>query len=84
MQDPYLYVETEVLVNLFDERNENRLKEIEANYTSLRLRQLFESPIKGRFGFAHLCKMHKFIFQDIGDKSNYEYLQRIVFDAMGG
>jgi len=135
MQDPYLYTETEVLINLFDERNENRLKEIEANYTSLRLRQLFENPIKGKFGFAHLCKMHRFIFQDkkvlcdfsninwqsknvkslsknfaknmallwneenslyvrnalvaanaifkdIGDKSNYEYLQRIVFDAM--
>lgn len=65
MQDPYLYKETEVLINLFDERNENRLKEIEANYTSLRLRQLFENPIKGKFGFAHLCKMHRFIFQDI-------------------
>jgi len=65
MQDPYLYTETEVLINLFDERNENRLKEIEANYTSLRLRQLFENPIKGNFSFAHLCKMHRFIFQDI-------------------
>jgi cell filamentation protein len=65
MQDPYLYNGTEILINLFDERNENRLKEIEANYTSLRLRQLFENPIRGKFGFAHLCKMHRFIFQDI-------------------
>jgi len=65
MQDPYLYTETEILINLFDERNENRLKEIEANYTSLRLRQLFENPIRGKFGFAHLCRMHQFIFQDI-------------------
>jgi hypothetical protein len=56
MQDPYLYAETEVLINLFDERNENRLKEIEANYNA--------------------------IFKDIGDKSNYEYLQRTVFDAI--
>jgi cell filamentation protein len=65
MQDPYLYAETEVLINLFNERDENRLKEIEANYTSLRLRQLFESPVKGRFGFTHLCRMHRFIFQNI-------------------
>jgi len=28
MQDPYLYIGTETLINLFDERNENRLKEI--------------------------------------------------------
>jgi len=72
MQDPYLYTKTEVLINLFDERNENRLKEIEANYTSLRLRQLFENPIKGKFGFTHLCKMHQFIFQDI-----YEWAGKI-------
>ena len=65
MSDPYLYRGTETLVNLFDERDENRLKEIEANYTSLRLRQLFENPVKGKFGFAHLCRIHKFIFQDI-------------------
>jgi cell filamentation protein len=65
MQDPYLYAGTETLINLFDERNEERLKEIEANFTSLRLRQLFEKPIKGKFGFPHLCRMHKFIFQDI-------------------
>ena len=65
MQDPYLYTGTEVLINLFGEQDEVRLKEIEANYTSLRLRQLFESPLKGSFGFAHFCRMHKFIFQDI-------------------
>jgi cell filamentation protein len=65
MRDPYLYIGTETLINLFNERNENRLKEIEANYTSLRLRQLFENPINGKFGLAHLCRMHKFIFQDI-------------------
>lgn len=65
MLDPYLYAGTETIVNLFNEQNEERLKEIEANYTSLRLRQLFEKPIKGKFGFAHLCRMHKFIFQDI-------------------
>jgi cell filamentation protein len=65
MLDPYLYTGTETLINLFDERNEKRLKEIEANYISLRLRQLFETPIKGNFSFSHLCRMHKFIFQDI-------------------
>jgi len=26
---------------------------------------LQERPINGRFGMAHLCKIHKFIFEDI-------------------
>ena len=65
MKDPYVYQGTETLVNLFNERNEDRLREIEANYTSLRLRQLVENPLQGHFSFSHLCKMHHFIFRDL-------------------
>ncbi|MDR2860890.1 MAG: Fic family protein [Elusimicrobiota bacterium] len=75
MRDPYLYEGTETLINLFDERDENRLKDIEANYVGLRLRQLIDNPIKGAFDFDHLCKIHHYIFQDI-----YEWAgkQRII------
>ncbi|GHU94132.1 hypothetical protein FACS1894156_1960 [Bacteroidia bacterium] len=65
MKDPYLYPNTEILINLFDEQNGLRLDEIEANYTSLRLRQMCDNPIEGTFNFEHLCNIHKFIFQDL-------------------
>lgn len=35
MKDPYLYPNSYVLVNLFDEKNEQKIEEIEANFTSL-------------------------------------------------
>jgi len=65
MKDPYLYLGAEALVNCFDERNEQKLSEIEAEYTALRLRQLCDKPIVGQFDFKHLCSIHHFIFQDI-------------------
>jgi cell filamentation protein len=65
MKDPYLYPQTNTLINLFGEKVEQRLDEIEANYTGLRLRQLIDIPICGNFDFTHLCAIHRFIFQDI-------------------
>jgi len=67
MKDPYLYPQTNTLVNLFNERDEQRFDEIEANYTGLRLRQLIENQIVRSFDFEHLCRIHHFIFQDIFD-----------------
>ena len=64
-KDPYLYTNSETLINLFNERDDKILKEIEANYTTFRLRQLYEHPIKSSFNFEHLCTIHKFIFQDL-------------------
>jgi len=65
MKDPYLYPDSETLINLFDERDEQKFEEIEANYTALRLRQLYDKPQMGVFDFKHLCRIHQFIFQDI-------------------
>ena len=65
MKDPYLYPGSEILINLYDERNEQRLAEIEAAYTTLRIRQLCDIPIIGIFNFEHLCRIHQFIFQDV-------------------
>jgi len=65
MKDPYLYSQTTTLVNLFKEQDEQHLDEIEANYTGLRIRQLIDNPIDGPFDFGHLCRVHRFIFQDI-------------------
>jgi cell filamentation protein len=65
MKDPYFYPDSEVLINRFEEQNEQRLAEIEAEYTALRLRQLCDKPHVGLFDFKHLCHIHQFIFQDI-------------------
>jgi cell filamentation protein len=65
MKDPYFYPGSEILINHFEERNEQRLAEIEADYTAFRLRQLSEKPCVGLFDFNHLCQIHQFIFQDI-------------------
>ncbi|MDR1453238.1 MAG: Fic family protein [Candidatus Margulisbacteria bacterium] len=72
MADPYLYSGSETLINLFDERSEQALEKIEADYTSLRLRQLLDNPLNSDFNFTLLCKTHKFIFQDI-----YEWAGKI-------
>jgi cell filamentation protein len=65
MKDPYLYPDSQTLINLFDEKNEDRLDKIEADFTGFRLRQLVEYPVRGKFDFAHLCAVHQFVFQDI-------------------
>jgi cell filamentation protein len=65
MKDPYLYPNSETMKNLFNETNEDRLNCIEADYSSLRIKELLDNPIIGSFDFQHLCKMHQLIFQDI-------------------
>lgn len=67
MHDPYLYPGTELLKNKLNIRDEQQINEMEAAYTSTRLREMLEFPIEGIFGFEHLCKMHHYIFQDIFD-----------------
>lgn len=67
MLDPYVYPSSEILKNKFNIVSEQDLKEMEAEYTSLRIRELVEKPIKGDFDFQHFCSIHKYIFQDMYD-----------------
>ena len=67
MRDPYLYPNTEVLKNKFGVMDNEKLNTIEAEYTSTRLKEIIENPIKGNFDFDHLCRMHYNIFQDLYD-----------------
>jgi cell filamentation protein len=67
MIDPYLYPDTEILINKFNIRDTEKLAEIEANYTALRLDELVASSIAGEFDAEHLAAIHRFIFQDIFD-----------------
>jgi cell filamentation protein len=82
--DPYVYPHTEILKNKFDEQDENRFRQIEADYTGLRIRELMDSPIEGHYDLSHLCRLHQYIFQDIfewaGDirKINMEKAEKVL------
>ena len=63
--DPYTYSGTDVLRNIPDIRDSQRLRSFEANATTARLAELDANPLKGRFDSAHLQAIHKYIFQDV-------------------
>ena len=63
--DPYLYPGTDLLKNIPDLRDSERLAAFEANATASRLIQLGGRSIDGRFDVAHLKSIHRFIFQDV-------------------
>lgn len=65
MRDPYLYPNTNILKNLANIQNEEKLSCMEAEYTSLRLAELVTKESASRFDFSALCDMHRYIFQDI-------------------
>jgi cell filamentation protein len=65
--DPYVYPGTNVLKNLRDIRDPERLARFEADTTSERLTQLEEKPLNGKFDAQHLQAIHRYIFQDTFD-----------------
>ena len=67
MQDPYCYKNSRVLKNKLDIRDGDRLYERERDLSNLRVIELLNNPIPGRFDFNHLKAIHKYLFQDIYD-----------------
>lgn len=65
MKDPYLYQNTEILVNKFNIRNNDELNSLEADFTSSRLKDIIQYGIPGNFNLEHLLTFHYTIFQDI-------------------
>lgn len=61
----YCYPGSDVLKNKLNITGARELFEAEKELTAIRLRELQESPIKGKFDFEHLKAIHKYIFQDI-------------------
>lgn len=72
MSDPYVYPGTDILKNILGIKDKETLDDAEADYVSLRLRELAGNPLAGSYDFAHLSRMHKYIFQDI-----YEWAGKI-------
>jgi cell filamentation protein len=61
----YCYPNSDVLINKLGIREIDTLYEAEMKFTSFRLVDLSEKPIKGRYDLKHLQQIHKYIFQDI-------------------
>ena len=61
----YCYSDSDVLINKLNITDAKDLFEAEKELTAIRLRELQEKPIKGKFDFKHLKAIHKYIFQDI-------------------
>ncbi|MBQ6968190.1 MAG: Fic family protein [Lachnospiraceae bacterium] len=65
MRDIYLYEDSDVLKNLLNIKDKTLLDEAEADYVTYRLKEIAMCPLPGDYDYAHLLKMHQYIFQDI-------------------
>lgn len=65
MKDPYLYPNTEILINKFNVKDPSELSSMEADFTSSRLKDIIQYGIEGNFDLEHLLKYHFITFQDI-------------------
>ena len=61
----YCYDDTDVLKNKLNILDWELLKEAEVSFTTQRILELVENPIKGKFTISHLQNIHKYIFQDL-------------------
>lgn len=64
MKDIYLYENSSILVNRLNIRDSSILADAEADYVSMRLRELAEIPLKGHYDVSHFLRMHQYIFQE--------------------
>lgn len=61
----YCYQDSGVLINNYDLRDPEKLKQLERVLTGVRLIDLYKKPIEGKFDLEHLKAIHYHIFQDI-------------------
>ncbi|MCD8222888.1 MAG: Fic family protein [Clostridiales bacterium] len=70
--EKYCYPGTDILINKLNIRNQEILHQFEREFTTLRIKELFDHPISGHFDLKHLQKIHKYLFQDV-----YEWAGKI-------
>ena len=86
MHDPYVLPGTDVLKNRFNLSTQQDLDDAEADFASLRLRELVVNPIPGNYGVRHYLSFHRYIFQDLYDWAGEPRVMNIVKEepALGG
>lgn len=67
VEDAYCYPGTSVLRNKLELTKQDDLDQYEGEITALRLIELQENPILGKFDLEHLKQLHFHIFQDVYD-----------------
>lgn len=68
----YCYPNSDVLKNRMGIQDMEQLRRLEKRLTMLRILELVDKPIQGKFDLKHLQSIHKYIFQDI-----YEWAGKI-------
>lgn len=63
--DPYTYPGTQVLRNIPGIRDDATLRDFEYEQSKLRIEELREKPIPGKFDLEHLKAIHAHVFQDV-------------------
>lgn len=63
--DPYTYPGTRVLRNIPGIRDDATLRDFEYEQTKLRIEELRDNPIPGKFDLEHLKAIHAHVFQDV-------------------
>ena len=61
----YCYPHTDVLINHFNARDAEQLRQVERMLTGARLIELYRQPAPGTFDAGHLRRIHHHIFQDL-------------------
>jgi len=64
-QSLYCYPGTDVLINIPDIREADRLERYEAVVTTARLAELIMRPVSGAFDAEHLKTIHRHVFRDV-------------------
>lgn len=65
--DSYTYPDSDVLKNKGNLTDQDALEAFEADATAIRLLEISQHPIQGKFDLAHLQGIHFHIFQDVYD-----------------
>ena len=63
----YCYPNSDVLKNKIGIQDMEKLQRLERRLTMLRILELVDKPIQGKFDLQYLCLIHRYIFQDVYD-----------------
>lgn len=77
MPDPYLYPDSNVLVNKFDIRDAERLSEVENDLVYIKLFEVDETISSLTFDTEGLKALHRYLFEDVYDWAGQLRLKRI-------
>jgi cell filamentation protein len=70
--DDYYVPGTTVLRNLYGYTDQALLTAREEYDTAVRIAELYTSPVRGRFDYAHMKAIHRYVFQDVYEWAGQE------------